>query len=117
VKKINDLTVSYEDKMKYMQVSLINEKFDQAQSDILGSVDVDKKNLEKSIEDSKATISELKNNGAAEHLKIEEEKLNKLIGDLQRILEPYENLLRQIDEQRKQALEQVELQDSEMVTA
>lgn len=115
--KINDLTVSYEDKMKYMQVSLINEKFDQAQSDILGSVNADKKNLEKSIEDSKATISELKNNGAAEHLKIEEEKLNKMIGDLQRILEPYENLLRQIDEQRKQALEQVELQDSEMVTA
>ncbi|UOU98922.1 hypothetical protein MUU74_02970 [Chryseobacterium daecheongense] len=99
--KINDLTVAYEGKMKYMQVELVNEQFDKAQSEILADVEPLKNDIEKSIEECKGTITELKNNGAAEQLKIEEEKLNKLIADLQKILEPYQQTLETLNEERK----------------
>lgn len=107
--KINDLTVAYEGKMKYMQVELVNEQFDKAQSEILGDVEPMKNGIEKSIEECKGTITELKNNGAADQLKIEEEKLNKLIADLQKILEPYQQTLETLNEERKKALNEVEM--------
>ena len=106
--KINDLTVAYEGKMKYMQVDLVNEQFNKAQSEILGDVEPVKSGIEKSIEECKGTISELKNNGAAEQLKIEEEKLNKLIADLQKILEPFQQVLETLNEERNKALSDIE---------
>ncbi|MEY8758698.1 hypothetical protein [Chryseobacterium tongliaoense] len=112
--KINELTLGYEGKMKYLQISLVNEQFDKAQTEILGSIDADKKNLEKAIEDSKNTISELKNNGAAEQLKIEEDKLNKLIADLNKILSPFEQVLKELNEQRRIALENIEMAEAEV---
>ncbi|EJL76119.1 hypothetical protein [Chryseobacterium populi] len=112
--KINELTLGYEGKMKYLQVNLVNEQFDKAQAEILGSIDTDKKNMEKAIEDSKNTISELKNNGAAEQLKIEEDKLNKLIDDLNKILAPFEQVLKDLNEQRRIALESIEMAEAEV---
>lgn len=106
--KINDLTIAYEGKMKYMQVDLVNEQFNKAQSEILGDVEPVKNGIEKSIEECKGTISELKNNGAAEQLKIEEDKLNKLITDLQKILEPFQQILETLNEERKKALSEIE---------
>ncbi|MXS71933.1 hypothetical protein GSF70_11970 [Flavobacteriaceae bacterium W22] len=106
--KINDHTVAYEGKMKYIQVQLLNEQFDKAQSEILGNVEPVKKNIEKSIEECKGTITELKNNGALEQLKIEEEKLNKLISDLQKILEPFQQSLESLSIERKKALDEME---------
>ncbi len=106
-KKINDVTVGYENKIKYMQVDLINEQFDKTLSGILGEIDPLKKNIEKSIEECKGTITELKNNGAVEQLKIEEEKLSKLIADLQKILQPYQQTLELLNEERKKALNEI----------
>lgn len=106
--KINDLTVAYEGKMKYMQVEMVNEQFDKAQTEILGDVEPVKKSIEKSIEECKGTVTELKNNGAAEQLKIEEEKLNKLIADLQKILEPFRQILESLNEERKKALNSIQ---------
>lgn len=106
--RINDLTVAYEGKMKYMQIELVNEQFDKAQSEILGDVEPVKKDIERSIEECKGTITELKNNGAADQLKIEEEKLNQLIGHLQKILEPYQQTLETLNEERKKALNEIE---------
>lgn len=108
-KKINNLTEGYEDKMKYMQRNLVNEKFDEAQSMILGNVDPIKKNIEQSIEECKVTISDLKTNGAIEQLKIEEENLNKLISDLQKILEPYQQVLNSLNEERKKTLNKIDM--------
>ncbi|MFY1048485.1 coiled-coil domain-containing protein [Chryseobacterium sp. GP-SGM7] len=106
--KLNDLTVAYEGKMKYMQTDLINEQFDNAQNEILREVEPVKNNIEKSIEECKGTITELKNNGATEQLKIEEDKLNKLIADLQKILQPYQQTLEMLNEERKKALDEIE---------
>ncbi|MGO4710336.1 hypothetical protein AB4Y90_14755 [Chryseobacterium sp. 2TAF14] len=107
--KINDLTVAYEGKMRYKQTELVNEQFDKAQSEILRDVEPVKKDIEKSIEECKGTITELKNNGAADQLKIEEEKLNKLIADLQKILEPYQQTLEILNEERTKALNDIEI--------
>jgi hypothetical protein len=107
--KINDLTVAYEGKLRYKQTELVDEQFDKAQSEILRDVEPVKKDIEKSIEECKGTITELKNNGAADQLKIEEEKLNKLIADLQKILEPYQQTLEILNEERTKALNDIEI--------
>lgn len=102
--RINDLTLAYETKMKQLQINLLNEKFDDAEKMLLQNIQPEIQKLEKSIEDCKNTITELKNHGAVEQLKIEEVNLNRLINDLKLLLQPYEQALIELNNQRAESI-------------
>jgi hypothetical protein len=99
--KINNLTIAFEEKMKFLQKDLVIEKFEEAEKMIYQSIQPQKKNLENSIEECKNTVSDLKNNGATEQLRIEESNLNKLINDLKLLIAPYEQALIELNNQRE----------------
>jgi len=108
--EINELTLAYEKKMQNAQVVLLNEKYDEAEKILLQNIQPDIQKLETSIAVCKNTITELKNHGAIEQLKLEEANLNKLINDLKFILQPYEQALIEINKQRMMALKYYNLE-------
>lgn len=106
--ELNALSSSFENQLESLTIQMINEEFDTAELKVREQFKPITSDYERSIEECKNTIRDLKNNNAIDALKVEENKLNDLITKLEKALEPMEKILSDLLQNRLNAIKEVE---------
>jgi hypothetical protein len=106
--QLDSLVSSFDTQLHQLQIQLINEEFDKAEANIRSEAKETHDKYSGGIENCKETIRDLKNNNAKEALKKEEDKLNNLIQEMNRVLGPINTVLKEISEARNKAIDDIE---------
>lgn len=105
--QLNALSESFQSQLLSLQIQLVNEEFDKIENDIKSQMLPIEEKYNSSIEQCKNAIRDLKNNNATDALKAEEEKLNNLIAEMNKMLTPLKDVLTQLLKERNDAIAEI----------
>lgn len=105
--KLNALADSFHSQLLSLQIQLVNEEFDKIENDIQSQKKPIEEKYNSAIDKCKSVIKDLKNNNAQDALKVEEDKLNNLIAEMNGALAPLKDALTQLLSERNNAIEEI----------